>query len=71
MAAWRLRGVIAAAGEYQSLMELDIDVGRMAFVVAAGLNPVAAAEEAGFETQNQAMAVVFDYEALQPVSDLY
>ncbi|NSW55441.1 MAG: DUF128 domain-containing protein [Armatimonadetes bacterium] len=71
MAAWRLRGVIAAAGENQSLMELDIDVGRMAFVVAAGLNPVAAAEEAGFETQNQAMAVVFDYEALQPVAELY
>jgi len=67
MSAWRIRGVIAAAGENQSVLEVAVDVGRAAFVVAAGLNPMAVAEEAGIETTNQAMAVMFEYEDLEPL----
>lgn len=65
MAAWRLRGVVALGGESQSLMEMDVDVGRMAFVVCAGLNPIAAAQEAGIPTESKAMATVFEYEDLE------
>jgi len=67
MAAWRLKGVIAAGRENQPLLELDVEVGRMAFVVAAGLNPVAAAAEAGHKAVSEAMAVMFDYDDLEPV----
>lgn len=67
MAAWRLRGVIAIGGESQSLMEVQVDVGRMAFVVCAGLNPIAAAEEAGIATVNRALAGVFEYRDLEQV----
>ncbi len=67
MAAWRLRGVIAVGGESQALMETDVDVGRMGIVICAGLNPVAAAEEAGIPTVSKAMATLLDYRSLAPI----
>lgn len=67
MAARRLRGVIAVGGASQPLLEAEVDVGRMAFVVCAGLNPVAAAQEAGISTFSRAMATLFDYEDLEAV----
>lgn len=67
LSAWRIKGVIAAGGENQSLMEVPVEAGRMAFVVAAGLNALAAAEEAGLETTSQAMSALFEYEDLEEV----
>ena len=66
MSAWRIHGVIAVGAASRPLLEVEVDVGRAALVVCAGLNPVAAAEEAGYETASTAMATVFGYEDLVP-----
>lgn len=65
MSAWRLRGVIAIGAESRPLMEMEVGVDRMGLVVCAGLNPIAAAEEAGFATTSRAMSSVFDYRSLE------
>jgi repressor of nif and glnA expression len=67
MSAWRIRGVLAIGMESQPLMEMEVDVGRIAFAVCAGINPVAAAEEAGFSTTSHALAAVFNYEDLDVI----
>lgn len=65
MSAWHLRGVIAIGAESRPLMEMEVGVGRMGLVICAGLNPIAAAEEAGFATTSRAMSSVFDYRSLE------
>ena len=65
MGAWRIRGVIAVGAASQPLLEIPVDVGRVAFVVCAGLNPVAAAAEAGVRALNRPMAALLDYSQLQ------
>lgn len=67
MSAWRLHGVIAIGGESRPLMEMEVGVGRMALVICAGLNPIAAAEEAGYHTISRAMSGVFEYRDLEAV----
>lgn len=54
----------------QPLLDIPVAQGRVGMVVAAGLNPIAAIEEAGIETQNQAMATVYDVARLIPASKL-
>lgn len=65
MSAWRLRGVIAIGAESRPLMEMEVGVDRMGLVICAGLNPIAAAEEAGFFTTSRAMSSVLDYRSLE------
>jgi HTH-type transcriptional regulator, global nitrogen regulator NrpRI len=65
MTTWRLRGVIAVGAPSRPLLETEVGVERMGLVVCAGLNPVAAAEEAGIPTTSRPMATVFDYRDLQ------
>ncbi|MEN6400887.1 MAG: NrpR regulatory domain-containing protein [Armatimonadia bacterium] len=67
MAAWRLKGVIAIGAESRPLLEMDVGVDRMGFVICAGLNPIAAAEEAGFSTTSRAMSGVFEYKDLEAI----
>jgi repressor of nif and glnA expression len=65
MAAWRLRGVIAIGAESRPLLEIEVGVDRMGLVICAGLNPIAAAQEAGFETTSRAMSSLLDYRVLE------
>jgi HTH-type transcriptional regulator, global nitrogen regulator NrpRI len=67
LAPWRLQGVVAVGAPGQSLLEMEVGLGRVGFVVCAGLNPVAAAEEAGITTTSKALATVFEYTDLRPV----
>ena len=67
MSAWRLRGVIAMGAESRPLMEMEVGVARMGLVICAGLNPIAAAEEAGYATVNRAMSSVFEYGDMETI----
>lgn len=67
LSAWRLRGVLAIGVESRPLLEMEVGVERMGLVMCAGLNPIAAAEEAGFAAQNRAMAAMFEYRDLEPI----
>lgn len=48
----------------QSLLEFPVDEGRTGMIVAGGLNPAAAVEEAGIPTSNYALSTLFEYEKL-------
>jgi hypothetical protein len=48
------------------LLDVPVSQGRVGIVVPAGLNPVAAAEEAGISTENRALAALGDFADLAP-----
>lgn len=68
MAAWRLRGVVAIGNPSRPLLETEVGVERMGLVVCAGLNPIAAVEEAGIHTTSFAMATMIDYSVLERIN---
>lgn len=67
---WGIGGVIAVGSPSSPLLEVDIAPGRCGLVIAAGLNPVAAVEEAGIPTISHALTDVFDYEKLVDVNEV-
>lgn len=54
----------------QPLLDIPVTQGRVGLVVPAGLNAMAAVEEAGIETQNVAMASLYEYGDLVSAADL-
>ncbi|MDY6794009.1 MAG: NrpR regulatory domain-containing protein [Actinomycetota bacterium] len=54
----------------QTFMEVPAGKNRVGLVVAGGLNPPAAVEEVGIDTQSNAMATLLDYSMLRPFSSL-
>lgn len=60
-----LGGVLMVGIPGQPILDVPISHGRVGLVVAAGLNPVAAVEEAGIPTENRAMAALCEFERLQ------
>ena len=60
--------VMGNAGE--PVCEVSVDPNRVGVVLLGGLNPVAAAEEAGIEAENTAIHSVVDYRQLQSIWDL-
>ena len=66
---WGIHGVLAIGGSSQSLTEAQVGLGRCGMVVCAGLNAIAAVEEAGIGTDSHAMASVMDYDKLTDIDD--
>jgi len=62
--------VLALGRPGTSLLEIPVSPGRVGIVLAAGLNAVAAVEEAGISTTNTAMACLYPREHLIRVEDL-
>ncbi|MFA4843563.1 MAG: NrpR regulatory domain-containing protein [Candidatus Margulisiibacteriota bacterium] len=54
----------------QTVLGMPVAVERVGLVVAGGLNPVAAAEEAGLETESRALVSLIDHSALINYRDL-
>jgi hypothetical protein len=48
----------------EPVFEIPIPVNKIGIVLIGGLNPVAAAEEAGIQTENLSMSTVIDYKDL-------
>ena len=65
-----LGGILLIGNPGQALLDIPVSEGRAAMVVLGGLNPIAACEENGIETENLAMKTVFDFKALFPFSQL-
>ena len=61
-----LGGVLAIGIPGKALLDVPVSQGRVGLVVAAGLNPVAAVEEAGIPTENRAMASLCEFDKLLP-----
>ena len=53
-----------------SVLEIPVPAGRCGLVVSAGLNPLAAVEESGIETENHALASLLEFDRLIPAQDM-
>lgn len=54
----------------QPLLEIPVGSERVGLVICAGLNPIAALEEAGIETESKALASLVDYSRLLSMETL-
>jgi repressor of nif and glnA expression len=52
------------------ILGIPVRVDRVGIVVPGGLNPIAAAEEAGIETESRALTALVDYGRLQKFASI-
>jgi HTH-type transcriptional regulator, global nitrogen regulator NrpRI len=57
-------GVYVIGNTSESVCETIVEMNRIGIILLGGLNPVAAAAEAGIEAENHSMSTVFDYKKL-------
>jgi repressor of nif and glnA expression len=57
-------GVYVIGNTSESVCETSVEMNRIGLILLGGLNPVAAAAEAGIEAENHSMCTVFDYQKL-------
>ncbi|MGB2798710.1 MAG: NrpR regulatory domain-containing protein [Dehalococcoidia bacterium] len=65
-----LGGLIVMGNTSEPVCEVPVDLNRVGMILLGGLNPVAAAEEAGINTENHAMQTVMEYQDLIKFQDL-
>jgi len=65
-----LNGVLVIGETSEAVCEVPIELNRIGMVLLGGLNPVAAAAEAGIEVESQAMSTVLDYQSLIKFEEL-
>ena len=65
-----LRGLMTLGKPGTELLDVPVAVNRVGMVVIGGLNPLAAAEEAGIHSDNRAMSTMYDFEALRSYWEL-
>jgi repressor of nif and glnA expression len=59
-----LDGVLVMGNTSEPVCEIPVELNRIGMILLGGLNPVAAAEEAGIEVENRAMSTVIEYQGL-------
>jgi repressor of nif and glnA expression len=59
-----INGVLLLGNISETVCEMTVDINRVGVVLMGGLNPVAAAYEAGIESDNFAMSALMEYEKL-------
>jgi hypothetical protein len=57
-------GLLVAGDTSQSVCEIPVELNKIGIILLGGLNPVAAAVEAGIEVENTAMSGLIDYQDL-------
>jgi repressor of nif and glnA expression len=65
-----LGGVLLMGNVHEQICEIPVDVDRVGVILIGGLNPVAAAQEAGIVSENHAMSVTVDYAKLVKFSEV-
>ena len=65
-----LGGVLVIGSTSEPVCEIPVELNRIGIVLTGGLNPVAAAEEAGIEAESHAMSTVMQYQDLIKVEEL-
>ena len=64
-------GILLMGSVGEPVCEMPVDVNRVGIVLIGGLNPVAAAQEAGVESRNYAMSVLVEYKNLVKFAEVY
>ncbi|MFH1300715.1 MAG: NrpR regulatory domain-containing protein [Planctomycetota bacterium] len=65
-----LGGLLLMGHISESVCEIPVELNKVGMLLIGGLNPVAAAEEAGIQAENKAMSAVVDYQDLIEFEDL-
>jgi len=65
-----INGVLVKGKISEPVCQVPVDVNKVGMILIGGLNPVACAQEAGLDVENQAMSTVMSYGALQPFDEL-
>lgn len=65
-----LGGALMVGRPNQPLLDVPVPQGRTGIIVAGGLNPLAAVEEAGIPTRNMALHTLYPFERLIPCAAL-
>jgi HTH-type transcriptional regulator, global nitrogen regulator NrpRI len=63
-------GVFMVGNVSEAVCEVNIDLNKIGIILIGGLNPVAAAAEAGLEAENHSMSTVIDYNKLKPFKEV-
>jgi repressor of nif and glnA expression len=59
-----LGGLLLMGNTSEPVCEIPVELNRVGMILLGGLNPIAAAEEAGIESENRAMSTIIDYQEL-------
>ena len=59
-----LGGLLLMGNTSEPVCEIPVELNKIGMILLGGLNPVAAAEEAGIEAENHAMSTIIEYESL-------
>jgi len=59
-----LGGLLVMGNPSETVCEIPVELNRIGVILSNGLNPVAAAVEAGFEVENHGMSTVMEYQDL-------
>jgi repressor of nif and glnA expression len=65
-----IQGILAKGVASEPVCEVAVDQNKVGLVLIGGLNPVAAAQEAGIATENRSMSAVVDYQQLIDFKEL-
>jgi repressor of nif and glnA expression len=65
-----ISGLFLMGNISEPVCEIPVDLNRVGAILIGGLNPVAAAQEAGIESENHAMSALIDYQRLVKVDDI-
>ncbi len=65
-----LGGLMVMGNTSEPICEIHVELNRIGMILIGGLNPVAAAEEAGIEAENYAMSTVMEYQELKKFKEV-
>jgi len=65
-----LGGILLMGNVSEPVCEIPVELNRVGIILIGGLNPVAAAWEAGLVSENHAMSMLVDYQTLVKVSEV-
>jgi len=65
-----LGGLLVMGNTSEPVCEVPVELNRIGMILIGGMNPVAAAEEAGIEADNRAMSTVVEYQSLIKFQDV-
>ncbi|MBC8274791.1 MAG: DUF128 domain-containing protein [Chloroflexi bacterium] len=65
-----LGGLMVMGNTSEPVCEMPMELNRIGMILIGGLNPIAAAEEAGIEAENYAMSTVLEYQRLKRFQEI-
>jgi repressor of nif and glnA expression len=65
-----LGGLLFMGNTSEPVCEIPVELNRIGMILYGGLNPIAAAEEAGIQAESRAMSTVMDYRQLKKISEV-